>query len=198
MPKSDFRASDLVELQLLDSTFKLDIRYATIHNFTRQKMYAQPRAFLQRPAAQALVRVNNVLRENNCGLIIFDGYRPWSVTKKFWDMTPGNSKQFVADPREGSHHNRGCAVDVSLYDLTTEKPLMMPCDFDDFTPKAHPAYAGGSAHARKNRDLLASVMGGEGFSIHPKEWWHYDYQDWWQYQILDIPFEKIRRNLPAQ
>src|SRR5882724_11552133 len=96
----NFRTPDLVELVKLDRTIKLDIRYATSNNFLGRPVYKEARAFLQRPAAEALVRANKVLRKNGYGLIIHDGYRPWSVTKIFWDATPADKKEFVADPSD--------------------------------------------------------------------------------------------------
>src|SRR2546422_5556798 len=128
-----FRTPDLVELVKLDRTIKLDIRYATSNNFLGRPVYKEARAFLQRPAAEALVRVNFALRKKGYGLIIHDGYRPWSVTKIFWDATPEDKKQFVADPTKGSRHNRGCAVDLSLFDLKTGQEVKMPSEYDEMT-----------------------------------------------------------------
>jgi D-alanyl-D-alanine dipeptidase len=109
-----FLKPDLVELVKLDPTIKLDIRYATTNNFLGTPVYTQARAFLQRPAAAALLRAHRELQAQGYGLIIHDGYRPWYVTKIFWDATPADKKIFVADPAAGSKHNRGCAVDLSL------------------------------------------------------------------------------------
>ena len=122
----NFKQSDLVELIKLDSTLRLDIRYATSNNLVGTPVYKEARAFLQRPAAEALVQVNKEFKQMGYRLLIFDGYRPWSVTKLFWDITPKESKKFVADPRKGSRHNRGCAIDLSLYDVTTGKEVQMP------------------------------------------------------------------------
>src|SRR5688572_31771175 len=118
----DFLPSDLVELTKLDPTIKLDIRYATTNNLFGTVFYSQPRAFLQRAPAEALVRINRKLKESGYGLLVHDGYRPWYVTKVFWDATPEDKKLFVADPAKGSRHNRGAAVDLTLYDLKTGKP----------------------------------------------------------------------------
>src|SRR5262245_6665714 len=112
-----FRSPDLVELTALDPTIHLDVRYATANNLVGKPVYTQARAFLQRPAGEALVRVNQALKKEGYGLLVFDGYRPWAVTKTFWDLTPAGKKVFVADPRKGSKHNRGCAVDLSLYSM---------------------------------------------------------------------------------
>jgi D-alanyl-D-alanine dipeptidase len=185
------RRPDLVELVLLDSTIRLDIRYATANNFVGQPVYSQPRAFLQRPAALALLKAHRMLLEKGYGLLVFDGYRPWSVTKKFWEVTPAPLRKFVANPAKGSRHNRGCAVDLTLYDRRTGRPVPMPSAYDDFTDQASPWYEGGTEAERKMRDLLICVMEGEGFTVESSEWWHFDYKDWREYRILDIPFEKM-------
>ena len=187
-----FRASDLVELVQLDSTIKLDIRYATTNNFMKRKMYTQARAFLQRPAAEALVRVNAKLMQRGYGLLVFDGYRPWYVTKKFWEETPRHKRKFVANPKKGSKHNRGCAVDLSLYDRATGKEIAMPSPYDDFTAKSAAAYPGGTEEQRRARTVLRNVMESEDFVVNPDEWWHFDYKDWREYRILNIPFERIK------
>ncbi len=186
------READLIELTELDKTIKLDIRYATAGNFTGTAVYTEPRAFMQRPAAEALIRVHRKLKKRNLGLVIFDGYRPWSVTKMFWEVTPEDKRKFVANPERGSRHNRGCAVDLSLFDLTTGKHLEMPTEFDDFTDKASPKYAGGTAEQTKNRDLLRAAMESEGFTVNDNEWWHFDYKNWADYAIYDIPFSAVK------
>jgi len=174
----DFVKPDLVEVTSLDPTIHLDVRYAKSNNFMGVALYAQERAFLQRPAAEALVRVQRALREYGYGLIVYDAYRPWYVTKMFWDATPDDKKDFVADPQKGSRHNRGGAVDVGLYDLATGKPVDMGSGFDEFTERAHPDYPGGSSLERWRRRLLRFHMEQEGFSVYPQEWWHFDYQGW--------------------
>ncbi len=188
---STSRRAELVELVTLDSAIRLDIRYATANNFMKRPMYAQARAFLQRPAALALLRAYRRLRPDGYGLLVFDGYRPWSVTKKFWDETPPSKRTFVANPRKGSRHNRGCAVDLSLFDLATGKEVQMPSPYDDFTAMASTQYPGGTPEQRRLRDLLRSAMEAEGFTSEPNEWWHFDYKEWRAYPILDIPFERL-------
>src|SRR6266478_8150729 len=158
-----FRQPDLVEISKLDPTIKLDIRYATKNNFLERPVYKQARAFLERPAAEALVRINQALRKQGYGLIIHDGYRPWYVTKTFWDATPDDKKIFVADPSQGSRHNRGCAVDLSLFDLKSGKEVVMTSGYDEMTERSHINYAGGSDESRRLRDLLRSEMEAEGF-----------------------------------
>ena len=185
------RPNDLVELNRLDSTIHLDVRYATADNFMHQKMYPVARIFLQRPVAEALLRVQKSIRAFGYGLLVFDGYRPLSITKKFWDATPREKRKFVADPRKGSKHNRGCAVDLSLYSLSTGKETTMPSPYDDFTEKAYPSYKGGTKHERDLRDLLRRAMEREGFAVNEFEWWHFDYGKWKDYPVLDIPLEKL-------
>lgn len=192
-----FRAPDLVELIKLDGTFKLDVRYATANNFTGRAVYTEARAFLQRPAAEALVRASRALRKKGYGLAVFDGYRPWSVTKLFWEITPADKKQFVADPAKGSRHNRGCAVDLTLYDLKTGRQVSMPGEYDEMSERSHINYAGGTAEQRRLRDLLRAAMEAEGFTPYEPEWWHYDFKDWRQYPILNLSFSELTTDTKA-
>lgn len=192
----DFLPTDLVELIKLDKTIKLDIRYATTNNFLGSRMYTQARAFLQRPAAEALLRAHRKLGEQGLGLWIFDGYRPWYITKIFRDATPADKHSFVADPAKGSKHNRGCAVDLTVYDRKSGQPIPMPSGYDEFSSRAHPDFTGGTATERANRDLLRRTMEAEGFTVDAGEWWHYDYKDWRRYRIGNIPFEKIEPSTP--
>lgn len=187
------READLVELTKLNKTIKLDIRYARTDNFTGQAVYPEARAFLQRDAAKALLRVHKKLKKDGLGLVIFDGYRPWRITKLFWDVVKLDERKYVADPAKGSKHNRGCAVDLSIYDLKTGSLIPMPSDFDEFTERASPDYTGGTDEERANRDKLRKLMEAEGFTVNPNEWWHFDYKDWQDYAIYDIPFDKIGR-----
>jgi len=186
-----FRKTDLVELAPLDPSIHLDIRYATANDFLATPVYSQARAFLQRPAAEALLRVQHKLKPLGYGLLIHDAYRPWYVTKIFWDATPPEGKIFVADPAQGSRHNRGCAVDLTLYDLATGKPIEMPGTYDEMSPRSFPDYPGGTSLQRWHRDLLRRAMESERFTVYEAEWWHFDYKDWKDYPILNAPFEKV-------
>lgn len=188
-----FRRPALTELVTLDPTIRLDIRYATGDNFLSTPIYTQARAFLQRPAAEALVRAHHELKQRGLGLLIYDGYRPWYVTKMFWDGTPADKHQFVADPASGSHHNRGCAVDLTLYDLKTGKEMPMPSPYDEMSERAFPNYPGGTEQERRNRQILRTAMEKQGFAVYEFEWWHFDYKDWKQYRILNTPFENLGR-----
>jgi D-alanyl-D-alanine dipeptidase len=187
----EFLKPDLVELVLLDPTIKLDIRYASTRNFLSTPMYQQARAFMQRPAAEAVVRANSKLKALGYGLLIHDAYRPWYVTKMFWDATPDQDHIFVANPQGGSRHNRGCAVDLTLYDLKTGAPAPMVGGYDEMSERSYPFYPGGTSLQRWNRHLLRHTMESEGFTVNDFEWWHFDYKDWRKYPILNLAFEEI-------
>lgn len=190
--EGNFKANDLVELIKLDTSIHLDIHYATNNNFVGRSLYKEARAFLQRPAAEALVRVNASLKPLGFGLVVFDGYRPWSVTKLFWKVTPPDKHNFVANPVKGSIHNRGCAVDLSLYDLHTGKEIEMTGNYDEMTERSYSDYTGGTEQERKMRDLLRAKMEAEGFKVIHDEWWHFDYKDWKSYRISNESFDKIK------
>jgi D-alanyl-D-alanine dipeptidase len=192
-----FRKPDLVEVATLDPAIHLDIRYATANNFLGSPVYTQPRAFLQRPAAMALIRALKALQPLGYGLLIHDGYRPWSVTKIFWEATPPEGRIFVADPSQGSRHNRGCAVDLTLYDLKTGAPIEMPGGYDEMSPRSFPDYPGGTSLQRWHRAVIRHAMESEGFTVFETEWWHFDYKDWREYPILNIPFERVGLNSAA-
>ena len=186
-----FRKSDLVELVDLDHSIHLDVRYASTNNFTGAVFYKQPKAFMQRPAAEAVREAQLQLKEHGLGLLIHDAYRPWHVTKMFWDATPKEMKDFVANPTNGSRHNRGCAVDLTLYDLESGEPIQMVAGYDEFSPRSFPLYPGGTSRQRWYRQLLRRTMESVGFSVYEYEWWHFDYKDWKRYRIGNLTFEQL-------
>jgi zinc D-Ala-D-Ala dipeptidase len=190
--EGDFRKSDLVDLAKLDPRIKLEIRYATTDDFLSTPVYTSARAFLQRPAAEAMLRAHRELLGQGYGLLIFDAYRPWYVTKIFWDATPPDKHEFVADPAKGSRHNRGCAVDLTLYDLKTGREIEMTGGYDEMSERSYPNYTGGTAEQRAHRDLLRRAMEKQGFTVFESEWWHFDYRDWPHYAIQNVRFEDIR------
>jgi len=189
--KGDFRKPDLVSVTSLDPSIKLDIRYASNNNFLGTPVYSEAQAFLQRPAAEAVVRANALLKPFGYGLLIHDAYRPWYVTKVFWDATPEDKKRFVADPQQGSRHNRGCAVDLSMYDLATGEEVEMTGVYDEMSERSYPNYPGGTSIERWRRDLLRQAMESQGFQVFEFEWWHFDYKDWQKYPILNIAFDAL-------
>ena len=169
------RRADLVDVARVDPSLRFDIRYATANNFMGVALYDRPAAFLQRPAAQAVARAHRSLRAKGYGVLIHDAYRPWFVTKMFWDATPAASRAFVGDPAKGSRHNRGAAVDLTLFDLDSGRAVEMPSRYDEFSDRAHPDYRGGTSRQRWLRDLLRREMEAQGFTVYPQEWWHFDY-----------------------
>ena len=190
MPQGDPKR--LVELVKLDPTIRLDMRYATTNNFTGRALYSEARAFLTVTAAQALVRASASAKAEGFGLTIYDAYRPWRVTKQLWEATPiGPKKNYVANPKRGSKHNRGCAADLTLHDLKTGILAEMPTEFDDFSEKAHRDYAGASAIATANRARLQRYMEAQGFVGLSNEWWHFDFTGWESYPVMDVPFDRI-------
>jgi zinc D-Ala-D-Ala dipeptidase len=185
------RAFDLVDLTTVDPTIKLDIRYASSNNFIGFPLYERAAAYLQRPAAEALGRVQHALASRGYGLLIHDGYRPWFVTKMFWDATPETAHVFVADPSQGSRHNRGCAVDLTLYDLKTGNAVEMTGRYDEMSPRSYADYVGGTSRQRWLRELLRGEMERQGYAVYPEEWWHFDFKDWRDYAIGTATFSQL-------
>ena len=187
----DFRDSDLARLTDLDPTIRLDVRYAGENNFMGAAFYEVADAFLQRPAAEALARAHTALGDHGYGVIVHDGYRPWRVTKMFFDATPEHQRIFVADPSAGSRHNRGAAVDIGLYDRGTGEVQVFVSGYDEFSERAFPRYVGGTSEQRWLRELLRQAMEREGFDVYEHEWWHFDYGDWERYGIQNVPLHRI-------
>jgi len=188
-----FYPADFVEVNRLDPSIKLDIGYASSRNFLAAPLYTEARAYMQRPAAEAVARASQALRKLGYGLLIHDSYRPWYVTKMFWDGTPDDKKIFVADPSKGSRHNRGCAVDLTLYDLKTGLPIRMTGGYDEMSERSYPYYPGGASIERWHRDLLRRTMEHEGFTVNDVEWWHFDYSSYPHYAISNVTFEELDR-----
>ncbi len=188
----DFLASDLVRLTDLDPELRLDVRYATTNNFMGTAFYDVADAFLQRPVAEALRQANRVLAGHGYAILVHDGYRPWRVTRMFWDATPEHQRIFVANPGHGSRHNRGAAVDIGLVHLDTGEPARFVSGYDEFSERAFPGYVGGTSSERYRRELLRRTMEREGFTVYENEWWHFDFDGWERYRIED----RALRDLP--
>lgn len=188
---SSERAPDLVEIVSVEPGIKLDMRYASTNNFMGMRFYESARAFLQRPAVEALARVHRSLRKKGYGIVVHDGYRPWYVTKMFWEATPEGNRDFVADPAEGSRHNRGSAADVTLYELSSGRMVSMPGRYDEMSARSYSLYVGGTSLERWRRDMLKEAMEAEGFDVYPYEWWHFDFKDWESYPLLNVDFSDI-------
>jgi len=181
-------AADLVEVVKLDSTIRIELRYASANNFLGTAVYSQAKCYLQREVAERLVRAHRALRRQGYGIKIWDGYRPLSVQQKLWEKKP--NPLYVADPRKGSRHSRGAAVDVTLVDLAG-RDVEMPTDHDEFSARAHPSYNKVSETARRHRQILIAALTAEGFTPITTEWWHFDAPGWRRFPLLDIPFEQL-------
>lgn len=180
---------EFLELNTMNPNILQDIRYASTNNFTGKVVYPEARAFLVKEAALSLDSVQKELETIGLGLKIFDGYRPLSVQKIFWEIMP--DKRYVADPKKGSRHNRGMAVDLTLVDKDG-KELPMPTEYDDFSEKAHRDFANLTEEQIKNRKILEDVMTKYGFLGLPTEWWHFDYRGWESYDVMDVEFKNIK------
>lgn len=167
----------------------LDIRYATGNNFTMSKVYTSAHAFLRKPAAEALAQVQADLAARGLALKVFDAYRPYAATLVFWDLI--RDTLYVASPRQGSRHNRGCAVDVTLVDLKTGMEVEMPTEYDEFSVVASAAYPNVSEKAKANRQILIEAMANRGFKVMDSEWWHFDYEGWSRFDLMDLSFEEL-------
>jgi zinc D-Ala-D-Ala dipeptidase len=176
---------DLVNIQQIAPSVRLDIRYATPNNFMKRKLYPVARCLLHGQVARQLQQVQIELAADNLGLKVFDCYRPLSIQKQMWKIMPDN--RYVANPAQGSRHNRASAIDLTLVDLTTGKEQEMPSKFDDFSTRSHINYDGASSVAKSNRQVLRVSMEKHGFKGITTEWWHYDSIDWKKYPVLDIP-----------
>ncbi|MDZ7373865.1 MAG: D-alanyl-D-alanine dipeptidase [candidate division KSB1 bacterium] len=181
-------AEDLVEVTSAVPGVVVDLKYATQDNFTGRVLYDTSCCFLRRGTAEKLRRVQLRLEKRGYRLKIWDGYRPLFVQKRMWELVP--DPRFVADPRVGSRHNRGAAVDVTLVD-SSGRELEMPTGFDDFSERARRDYDGCSPEAKRNRQILEDAMRAEGFVPLPSEWWHFDDADWRKYKVVDIPIREL-------
>ena len=174
----------LTDIHSINKNIRVDLKYATKDNFTRQIVYDFSQCFLLKHVAIALGEVQKELEKSQLGLKIWDGYRPIAAQWKFWKLLP--DERYVSDPRKGGLHTRGTAVDATLVD-ENGKELPMPTAFDDFSEKAHANYAGASFEQLRNRDLLRTVMEKHGFSVAETEWWHFNFANWEQHPPLEDP-----------
>lgn len=178
----------LVDVQKIHPHIMIDLRYATTNNFMKKAVYPSARCLLQKPVAERLARVQARLEKDGLGLKIFDAYRPLSAQWELWNIVPNPT--FVADPRKGSKHNRGAAVDVTLVDSLGNE-LEMPTQYDEFVRAARSTYDKLPKHILANRATLHNAMKAEGFIPNPSEWWHFDDKDWKKFPILDVPFDAV-------
>ncbi len=175
--------TSLVDIKTINPSIIVDLRYATTHNFTKQKIYTSMTCFLHKDTAHALDTIQKELAKRQLGLKIWDGYRSLAAQKKLWTICP--DANYVCPPHKGGRHTRGTAVDVTLVDLKNNKELAMPTEFDNFTRKAWSEYQELSDDVKKNRTLLHTLMKKHGFESLKTEWWHFDLKGWRQYPVID-------------
>jgi D-alanyl-D-alanine dipeptidase len=180
---------ELVDLERFIPTIVLDIRYATPNNFTNEKIYNLAKAYARKPVAVAMKKAQTEFNALGYGIKIFDAYRPYSATVKFYEVYRDTT--YVASPYKGSRHNRGCAIDMTLVDLKTGKDLAMPTEYDSFKKEAWPSTPVKDPIIKKNRDLIISVMQKHGFKVNSSEWWHFDFIGWQKFEVMDISFEEL-------
>lgn len=180
---------NFVEVVSLDRTILVELPYATKENFTGHQLYPVARCFLRKEVARQLVAAHRSLKPLGYGIKIWDGYRPRSVQYKMWEVFP--KPGYVGDPKRGSKHNRGAAVDVTLFDLATGEELDMPTAYDHFGLRAHANFSPLPEPVEKNRRLLQDTMRKHGFSTIPTEWWHFDFRGWERFPLENIPIEDL-------
>ncbi|MBS1681099.1 MAG: M15 family metallopeptidase [Bacteroidetes bacterium] len=183
--------NELVDLQEFIPGLVLDIRYATKNNFTGEQIYRLPKAYARKPVALALKKAQEEFKRLGYSIKIYDAYRPYSATVKFYELMKGDTT-YVASPYHGSRHNRGCAIDMTLVDLKTGQELSMPTTYDAMQKESWPTATIGNPVIVKNRDTLIAVMAENSFKVYPTEWWHFDFTGWQKYEVMDIDFEELR------
>ncbi|QMW00516.1 M15 family metallopeptidase [Spirosoma foliorum] len=184
-------ANELVDMRQILPQAQFDVTYADTTNFLKRKLYPTADVFMRKPAALAIRQASENLKKQGYGLLLFDGYRPYAITVLFYEEHGDTT--FVADPRKGSKHNRGMAIDLSLFDLKTGKRLSMPSGYDESTPRAYHSYMDSDSASLAHRAILRSAMEKVGFSIFPWEWWHYDFKGWESCFTYDLSHETIRK-----
>jgi zinc D-Ala-D-Ala dipeptidase len=185
----------MMELKTLIPTLIYDLRYATANNFMKRLMYPAGTnvTFLRTPAANALLKVQTELNTKGIGIKVYDAYRPYSVTVKFWELV--HDERFVANPKNGSGHNRGVAIDLTLINSKTKAELNMGTGFDNFSDTAHQGFTKLPQDVLENRKLLKTTMEKYGFKPYADEWWHYSWPEATKFEILDIDFKKLKKDL---
>jgi len=181
----------MIELKTIVPGIQYDLRYATPNNFMHEQLYKKgDETFLRLPVAKALVKVQEELTQKGLGLIIWDAYRPYRVTVKMWELIKDD--RYVADPKKGSGHNRGIAVDLTIINKSNGKELNMGTGFDDFSDTAHQTFTNLPEEILQNRLLLKNTMEKYGFIALPTEWWHFYWSRANDFELLDIDFKKFR------
>jgi zinc D-Ala-D-Ala dipeptidase len=181
----------LIVLRNMIPGLVVDMPYATTHNFTKTVLYHHAVAYLCERPANGLKKVQEALNKKGLALKIYDAYRPFNVTCRIWKLV--QDKRYAANPRDGSNHNRGVAVDLTVIDIKTGKELDMGTSFDNFTDTAHHDFRQLPAQVLANRKLLKATMRAYGFDIVPEEWWHYQWKNRAGYEVMDLDFDELKK-----
>jgi D-alanyl-D-alanine dipeptidase/esterase/lipase len=182
--------NELIDLEKFIPNIVLDVRYATTNNFTKEKIYNLPKAYSRKPVAIALKKAQDEFNKLGYGIKVYDGYRPYSATVKFYEVMKGDT-MYVASPYKGSKHNRGCALDITLVDLKTREELKMPTEWDTASKESWADAPVSDPMIAKNRETLISIMEKSGFKVYSAEWWHFDFVGWQKYDLMDIEFGEL-------
>ncbi len=182
--------NELVDLSKIIPNIVLDIRYATTNNFTKEKIYNFPKAYSRKPVAAALKKAQEEFSKLGYGIKVYDAYRPYSATIKFYEVMKGDT-MYVASPYKGSKHNRGCALDITLIDLKTNQELKMPTEWDTAAKESWANAPINDLVIAKNRETLISIMEKNGFKVYSAEWWHFDFVGWQKYRVMNIDFKEL-------
>jgi zinc D-Ala-D-Ala dipeptidase len=180
----------LVAIQKLIPGLIVEMPYATSRNFTKTILYTHPVAYLREEPAWALKQIQQDLSKKGLALKIYDAYRPFSATCIMWRLVP--DRRYAANPRKGSNHNRAVALDLTIINLKTGKELDMGTPFDNFTDTAHHDFTQLPEQVLANRRLLKGLMWKYGFTMVPTEWWHYQWRNRQDYEILDLSFDELK------
>ena len=185
-------SNKMVELHQYIPTALMDIRYATKNNFTGNILYPPShKIYLRKPVVDTLSEIQAVLNSMGLGLKIFDGYRPYDVTVKMWNLI--RDERYVANPARGSGHNRGISVDLTIIDLTSGKELDMGTGYDHFSDTAHHTFKKLQPDILKNRMLLKEIMEDHGFKSLETEWWHYHLLWPRNFEVLNLQTKKLKK-----
>jgi D-alanyl-D-alanine dipeptidase len=183
-------AKRMVDLNQQTPALILDLRYCTSNNFTMQPLYPPLKTtYLRKAAADSLSAIQKELNKLGLGIKVFDAYRPYSITEKMWE--PVQDDRYAADPKKGSGHNRGAAVDLTIINLATKEELNMGTGFDNFSDTAHHAFTNLPEAVLQNRLLLKTIMEQHGFKALDTEWWHYYLPNAKDFELLDISFKDL-------
>ena len=181
---------ELVNLAEAIPTVVLDVRYATSRNLLGKPLYQMARAYLRRPVAEALSRVQHVLQQRGVGLCVYDAYRPYSLATRFYEQLRGKAAE-EASGWQSFRPNRGCSVDVALVEYATGRHVPLPTEYEAVSPAAHSQFKTLPAHILLNRCLLLAAMKQQGFINYPGKWWRFDHKCWPEFDLVDLPFEAL-------